>query len=85
MQGQEGACLPLTDSGVFIRRLVWDPTSLRFLDWPSRYPKVEVRACVRACACMCTPSPYRLPSNAISVDKRSLTVIVCLSKFWVLL
>lgn len=29
-------------------------------------------ACVRACvhACMCTPSPYRLPANAISVDKR---------------
>ena len=68
MQGQEGACLPLTDSGVFIRRLVWDPTSLRFLDWPSRYPKVEVRACVRACvrvhACAhhlptgCLPMPY---------------------------
>ena len=60
---------------------------LEVLDWPNRYPKVAVRVCVYVCVCMymCTPSPYRLPSNARSVDKRSLTVFVWLSKFWVLL
>lgn len=34
---------------------------------------------------VCIPSPYRLPSNARSVDKRSPTVFVWLSRFWVLL
>lgn len=56
-----------------------------FLEVSGLAPLLSKSSSVCVCVYVCTPSPYRLPSNARSVDKRSLMVFVWLSRFWVLL